>query len=109
MKIQFKVINLGLNEFGVKELNTYYKHNISNNLVKEFNINDIEGDKKRIFKQPISFLKLKEDNYIGFVDCKQQIPNSKYNGGYFSLQLKHINYEIIKIEVIENESNFKFD
>jgi hypothetical protein len=109
MKIQFKVINLGLNEFGVKELNSYYKHNISNNLVKEFNINDIEGDKTKIFKQTKSFLKLKEDNYIGFIDCKQQIPDSKYNGGNFSLQLKHINYEIIKIEVIENERGFKFD
>ena len=32
MKIQFKVINLGLNEFGVQELNNYYKDNISNNV-----------------------------------------------------------------------------
>ena len=41
MKTYFKVINLGLNEFGVKELNNYYENNISNNWVKEFKLNDI--------------------------------------------------------------------
>ena len=109
MKTYFKVINLGLNEFGVKELNNYYENNISNNWVKEFKLNDIVGNRKKIFKQPQSFLTLKEDNYIGNFDCKQSISDSSYSGGYFSIQLKHINYKIVKIEVIENESDFKFN
>ena len=108
MKIQFKVINLGLNEFGVQELNNYYKDNISNNWVHEFKLGDIVGGNTKIFKQEKSFLKLKKDNYIGNFNCTQHIKDSEYGGGYFSIQLKHINYRIVKLEIIENEKEFVF-
>jgi hypothetical protein len=108
MKIQFKVINLGLNEFGVQELNNYYKDNISMSWVHKFKLGEIVGGNTKIFKQEKLFLKLKENNYIGNYNCTQYIKGSEYGGGYFSIQLKHINYRIVKLEIIEKENEFVF-
>lgn len=108
-KLMFKVVNLGLNEFGVKELNEYYKGNIERGFVSEFKLNEIiDTCKKKIYKQSKPFLREGENNYIGNIDCSQHIQNEKIPGPCFSLQLKHINYKITKIEVIENESDFSF-
>jgi hypothetical protein len=108
-KLMFKVENLGLNELGVQELNEYYKGNIEKGFINEFKLNDIiDNCKKKIYKQSKSFLKNKEDNYIGNIDCLQHIQNEEIPGPCFSLQLKHINYKITKIEVIENEIDFSF-
>jgi len=108
MKVQFKVINLGLNEFGVQELNNYYKDNISMSWVHEFKLGEIVGGNTKTFKQEKSFLKLKENNYIGNYNCTQYIKDSGYGAGYFSIQLKHINYKIFKLEIIENDNVFVF-
>ncbi len=108
MKVMFKVENLGLNDFGVQELNNFYRDNISENWVKEFKVGDTIVRKKKIFKQSKSFLNLKEENNIGYFDCKQHIKDSNIGGGYFLIQLKHINYKITKIEVTEVESDFNF-
>jgi hypothetical protein len=108
-KLMFKVENLGLNELGVKELNEHYKGNIENGFVDVFKLNEIiDTCKKKIYKQSKSFLKERENNYIGSIGCSQHIPNEKIPGPDFSLQLKHINYKITKIEVIEKESDFSF-
>jgi hypothetical protein len=108
-KLMFKVENLGLNELGVQELNEYYKGNIEKGFTNEFKLNEIFYNcKKKIYKQSKSFLKNKEDNYIGDINFFQHIQNEEIPGPCFSLQLKHINYKITKIEVIENESDFSF-
>jgi len=108
-KLMFKVENLGLNELGAQELNEYYKENIERGFVNEFKLNEIiDTCKKKIYKQSKSFLEGRENNYIGNIDCSQYIQNEEIPGPYFSLQLKHINYKITKIEIIENESNFSF-
>lgn len=108
-KIMFKVVNLGLNEKGVNELNEYYKGNIEKGYLDEFKLDEvIDTCKKKIYKQSKSFLDNKENNYIGNVDSPQLIKDEEIPGPYFSLQLKHINYKITKIEVIENESDFCF-
>jgi hypothetical protein len=106
--IMFKVENLGLNTFGVQELNYFYKNNINRGYIDTFKVGDIEVGKSKIFKQPGQFLKLKENNYFGDIDATQSIEGSKYPGPKFSLQLKHIDYKITKIEVIENETPFSF-
>jgi hypothetical protein len=107
-KIIFKVENLGLNKFGVQELNNFYKENIRKGFVETFKVGDIEVGKSKIFKQPGPFLRLKEDNYFGNIDATQSIEGSKYGGPKFSLQLKHINYKITKIEIIEDQTPFSF-
>jgi len=107
-KVIFRVENLGLNKFGVQELNNFYKENIKRGFVEPFKIGDMEVGKSKIFKQPKPFLRLKEDNYFGNVDAAQSIEGSKYPGPKFSLQLKHIDYKITKIEIIENQTPFSF-
>jgi hypothetical protein len=108
-KLMFKVENLGLNKLGVKELNEHYKGNIENGFIDVFKLNEIiDTCKKKIYKQSKTFLKKRENNYIGSIGCSQYIQNEKIPGPDFSLQLKHINYKITKIEIIENESNFNF-
>jgi hypothetical protein len=79
-KIIFKVENLGLNKFGVQELNNFYKENIRKGFVETFKVGDIEVGKSKIFKQPGPFLRLKEDNYFGNIDATQSIEGSKYGG-----------------------------
>jgi len=108
MKVVFKVENLGLNKLGVQELNNFYKSNIEKGFMDSFKIGDIEVGKSKIFKQPNQFLKLRENNYFGDIDATQYVENSEYRGPKFSIQLKHINYKITKIEIIESETTFSF-
>ena len=96
----------GLNKLGVQELNEYYKHNISKGYVREFQLGDNLGVKKKRFKQVKSFENLGLENYITNFDCTQLILDesgnkSLFNGPYFSIQLKHFTHEIYDIEIIE--------
>jgi len=103
MKVQYKVINLGLNELGVKEINEFYKTNIKKNFFKEVKLGYRIGKSSKLFKQEKSFLGLKDENDFDFVDC-----TSCDNGKYFRVLLKHINYKIVKLEVVEKELGFVF-
>ena len=101
MKNQFKVINLGLNELGVKEFNDHYKTNIEKGYIKEVKLGYRIGKSSKLFKQEKSFLELKEENYLDFynlISCD----TSKY----FHILLKHINYKIVKLELVESEFVF---
>ncbi len=102
MKKQIEVKLKGLNEFGVSELNEFYKHNIDKDWVNKFILGDkcINLTKKR-FKNINEFYKNGLESYIGLYEVKQYIPKSKYPGDYFSLQLKHFNHEIYEVEVVE--------
>jgi hypothetical protein len=102
MKISYKVINLGLNELGVKEINDFYKENINNKWISEFKLGDIFIKRSKRFHQEKYFLNKKEDSYFGTIDIKS-------NKGWFEIKLKHINYKITKIEITENKSDFNFN
>ena len=101
MKNQFKVINLGLNEFGVQEFNNHYKTNIEKSYVPEARVGAKIITNSKTFKQEKSFLNLKEKNYMGSFNC-----TSCDTGKYFELRLEHINYKIVKLVTIENEFEF---
>lgn len=104
MKVQYKVISLGFNELGVKEFNEFYKENIENLFIEPIKVGDLIITKEKIFKQTKSFLDLKEDNFIGSYGIMSCTPRL----GYFQLKLKHLNYRIVKLEIIEKESEFVF-
>ena len=96
----------GLNELGVKELNEYYKHNISKGYVREFQLGNNLGVKKKRFKQVKSFENLGLENHITNFDCAQLILDelgnkSLFSGPYFSIQLKHFIHEIYEINITE--------
>ena len=101
MKNQFKVINLGLNEFGVQEFNNHFKTNIEKSYVSKARVGAKIITNSKTFKQEKSFLNLKEKNYMGsfhFISCDTQ--------KYFELRLEHINYKIVKLVMTENEFEF---
>ena len=106
IKKMIEVKLTGLNKLGVQELNEYYKHNISKGYVREFQLGDNLGVKKKRFKQVKSFENLGLENYITNFDCTQLILDesgneSLFSGPYFSIQLKHFIHEIYDIEIIE--------
>ena len=103
MKNQFKVINLGLNELGVKEFNTHYKVNIEKGWVHKVKLGDRVLSHSKIFKNEKSFLNLKGKNYLGSVDI-----TSCETGRYFKVLLEHVNYKIIKIVMVEEEFDLVF-
>ena len=102
MKKQIEVKLKGLNEFGVSEMNEFYKHNIDKDWVSKFKLGDkcVNRTKKR-FKNVNEFYKNGLESYIGYFDIRQHIPKAKYPGCYFELQLKHFVHEIFEVEVTE--------
>ena len=107
MKKQIEVKLNGLNQFGVDELNEYYKHNIVKGWCNVFNVGDNEGNiKHKRFKNVNLFYRDGLDNYICNVDCTQLLLDKngerlENGGGKFSLQIKHFNHEIYEVEVVE--------
>jgi len=101
MKKQIEVKLFGLNEFGVQEINEFYKHNIIKYNWEPFKLGDKFGYTKKRFKNINEFNSKGLDNYIGFFDTKQYIPNSKLPGGYFEFNIKHFVHEIYEVEVVE--------
>jgi len=107
-KKQIEVVLNGLNEFGVSELKEYYKYNFHFGYFvnTDFNIGDTLSITKKRFKNVKAFYKLGLDNYVGNFNCTQCGIDEDGNeinrtGGYFSLQIKHFNYKIYEVEVIE--------
>ena len=103
-KKQIEVKMFGLNELGVSELNEYYKYNLQFGYFGNgftFGVGDTLGIKRKRFKNVKAFYKLGLDNYIGNFDCTQSGENRERVGGYFSLQIKHFNYKIYEVEVVE--------
>jgi hypothetical protein len=106
VKKEIEVKLYGLNELGIKEINNHYKHNISMGYFKEFQVGDLSGLKKKRFKQVKSFENLGLENYITTIDRSQLILNEdgkrrNIPGPKFTTQLKHHNYEVFEIEIIE--------
>ena len=109
MKNVKKIIEVrlnGLNELGVKELNEHYKINIKQGYVSEFTLENTLGIKKKRFKQVKSFENLGLENYITTIDLSQLRLNEdgkrrNIPGPKFTTQLKHHNYEVFEIEIIE--------
>lgn len=101
MKKQIEVKLFGLNEFGVQEINEFYKHNIIKYSWEPFKLGDKFGLTKKRFKNSNEFFKTGFDTYIYFFDCKQHIPDSTLPGGYFQFLLKHFVHEIYEVEVVE--------
>jgi hypothetical protein len=103
-KKQIEVVLNGLNEFGVSELNEYYKYNLQFGYFGNgftFGVGDTLGIKRKRFKNVKAFYKLGLDNYVGNFNCTQSGRNKEQVGGYFSLQIKHFNYKIYEVEVVE--------
>ena len=109
-KKQIEVKLNGLSQLGVDILNEYYKHNIERGYCDVFRVGDNEGGiKHKRFKNSNLFYRDGLDNYICNVDCTQLLldengEQSIYSGGYFSLQVKHFNYEIFEVEVVETKT-----
>jgi hypothetical protein len=110
---QIEVKLLGLNELGVKELNEYYKHNITKyDNWSPFKYGQTLGITKKRFKQPKAFYNSGLNTYVGNFDCQQLVLNEdgsecKYGGGNFSYQIKHFNHKIYEVEVIETFTEIK--
>jgi hypothetical protein len=102
-KKQIEVVLNGLNEFGVSELKEYYKYNFHFGYFvnTDFNIGDTLSITKKRFKNVKAFYRLGLDNYVGNFNCTQSGENRERVGGYFSLQIKHFNYKIYEVEVVE--------
>jgi hypothetical protein len=106
-KKQIEVKLNGLSQLGVDTLNEYYKHNIERGLCNVFRVGDNEGGiKNKRFKNSNLFYRDGLDNYLCNITCTQLLldengEQSIYSGGYFSLQIKHFNYEIYEVEVVE--------
>tara|TARA_B110000971_G_scaffold124179_1_gene127137 strand:+ start:370 stop:663 length:294 start_codon:yes stop_codon:yes gene_type:complete len=97
MKVHFKVINLGLNELGVEEYNknmTYTSEGKPHYGHK--NVGDFIVNYSKTFKVEKNFLNLREENSMGSF------------GSFYWVKLKHINYKIVRIEIIETQSEFEF-
>ena len=106
MKKQIEVRMNGLNELGVREVNEFYKDNISEGYVRHgFKLGDRCTSKrtKRI-KQPKGF-SLETELYT--IDLKQHIIGDKYGGGWFKVKVKHIDCEVYEVEVIEKFTKIK--
>jgi hypothetical protein len=103
MKKQIEVKLFGLNEFGVQEINEFYKHNIEEYNWEPFKLGDKFGLTKKRFKNSNEFYKNGLDTYISFFDCQQYIPNSNLPGNCFQFLLKHFVHEIFEVEVIETK------
>jgi len=97
--IQYKVINLYLNELGAKELNEWYESKLYR---PRYDIKEgaIFGPPTKTYKMIKSFIKLGENNVI------HRMWDHDNNGYYtlFYIQLKHINYQLIKLEITETET-----
>jgi hypothetical protein len=102
MKNQFKVINLGLNELGVKEFNNFYKENIERGYIREVIVGERYSTKSKVFKQEKSFLEKGIENEFGSFGIKACSEGQPY----FIFKLKHINYKIVKLVLLESEFNF---
>lgn len=100
-KKQIEVKLFGLNEFGVSEINEFYKHNIIKYDWGLFKLGDKFGYTKKRFKNINEFNSKGLDNYIGFFDTKQYTPDSNLPGDYFQFLLKHFTHEIYEVEVVE--------
>ncbi len=102
-KKQIEVVLNGLNEFGVSELKEYYKYNFHFGYFgrDELGLGDTLGITKKRFKNVKAFYRLGLDNYVGNFNCTQSGENRERVGGYFSLQIKHFNYKIYEVEVVE--------
>lgn len=107
MKKQIEVKLNGLSQLGVDELNEYYKHNIERNWCNVFKVGDNEGGiKHKRFKNSNLFYRDSLNNHICYINCTQLLldengEQSKYSGGNFLLQIKHFNYEIYEVEIVE--------
>jgi hypothetical protein len=103
MKKQIEVKLFGLNEFGVSELNEFYKLNIAKGWCNVFKVGDNEGNiKRKRFKNSNLFYRDGLDNYICNVDCTQvRTDGLPGHGPMFSLQIKHFVHEIFEVEVTE--------
>lgn len=101
----------GLNELGVQELNEYYKHNISKSHMKEFQLGDTLGPKKKRFKQIKSFDEYGVDNFITTVGYNQLMLDKDGNEitpsliNYFPLLLKHFDHEVFEVTEIITKRN----
>jgi hypothetical protein len=101
MKKQIEVRLKGLNEFGVSEMNEFYKHNIIEYNISKFELGDKFGYTKKRFKNINEFYSKGLDSYIGFWGTRQHIPNSNLPGDYFEFNIKHFIHEIYEVEVVE--------
>ena len=103
MKKQIEVKLFGLNEFGVNELNEFYKLNLELKGSKPFTSEEFdEYPKHKRFKNANLFTFNGLDNYICDIDCTQvRTDGLPGYGPRFSLQVKHFKHEIYKVEVVE--------
>ena len=97
MKKQIEVRIFSLNEFGVSEMNEYYKHNIKEGYINPLKLNSF-GKRKKRFKQAKDF---SLDSYIMTYDIRQHNPENPCDEGWFQLQVKHFKHEIYEVEVVE--------
>ena len=109
---QIEVKLSGLNELGVKELNEYYKHNITKYNNSPFELGQKFGITKKRFKQPKAFYNSGLNTYVGNYGSTQLVLNSdgsesEYDGPYFSFQIKHFDHKIYEVEVIETFTEIK--
>lgn len=96
MKKQIEIKMNGLNELGVKEVNEFYKDNISEGYFDKFKLGDrLTSKRTKRIKQPKNF---SPETELYTIDLKQYIIGN-IGGGWFRVKVKHINCEIF--EVIE--------
>ena len=99
MKKQIVVKMLGLNELGVKEINEFYKDNISEGYFEPFELGEhMSSSRTKRFKQTKDF---GPESYLYTIDFKQHIKGDKYGGGWFRVKVKHVNCEINEVEIVE--------
>lgn len=102
MKKIFKIKLVGLNEFGVNEIEQYYKPNIEkygrSAIMPESSVgyNPLNFKTKTLKREP------NPETHIGSYDCCLYNPDLIGNGPKFSLQLKHFNYEIETFSLAKN-------
>ena len=100
----------GLNKLGAQELNEYYKHHISKSYIETFQLGDTLGIKKKRFKQIKSFDEYGGNNFITNFGWNQLSlgKDGEENyilGTYFSLLLKHFEYDVFEITEIITKRN----
>jgi hypothetical protein len=99
MKKQIEIRMNGLNELGVREVNEFYKDNISEGYFEPFELGDrLTSKRTKRIKQPKGF-GLETELYT--IDFKQHIIGNQYGGGWFRVKVKHIECEVYEVELVE--------
>ena len=103
MKKQIEIKMFGLNEYGVREINEFYKDNIEVGYVDEWKLGD-RGTTKRS-KRIKQIKEFGPETELYTINIKQHIIGDEYGGGWFKVKVKYIECEIY--EVIEKFTKIK--